>query len=224
MYNRKDFNIFDKVDDLGDGDNRITLSFVHTPDEKVLVRASKDYSLEKKNINSEWNIVFENISMSGADMQNFSFALIHLSDAMKDVDLNIKHIVETEEIKRSVVDNDGCYFPPNIEGYWRLKPIKDQSGLPFPKINTLSVKDYSQEDFISALEKVESKAQVLRFKGMSNCRLTGEWNGSTEYSYKNWNWPSGYINYIKKGVLPSREFFFFVTGQDNENLTSFQKP
>lgn len=226
MVNRQDFNVFDKVDLLDNGMNKITLSFVYMPTETILIRASKHYNLEKETCDPEWYIDFEEtMSMSGDDMNALSYALMRLSDVMKDVDYNIKNDIKNQQNSRKAVDNTDCYFPDHIEGYWRKQPEKDETGLPFPVINKDVIDGYSQEQFLAALraKELEGEDSKLLCKGFSICRLTGEANGSAEYSMEGWKWPAGYKSYIEKGVLPSADFYAFIMGERLDGLVSYHR-
>lgn len=226
MVNHQDFNILDKVDSLNEGLSKITLSLVYMPTEIVLVRASKKYNVEKESSDPEWGVEFEeDVSMSGDDMSVLSYALMRLSDAMKDVDYNLKTTFKNQQNSCKTVDNTGCYFPDHIEGYWRQQPEKDESGLPFPVISKDGVDGYSKEQFLTALHDKEREGEdsKLLCKGSSICRLTGEANSSAEYSMEGWKWPAGYKSYIEKGVLPSADFYAFIMGAWLDGLISYHR-
>lgn len=58
------------------------------------------------------------------------------------------------------------------------------------------------------LTEIETnKARVLSYKGISFCRCCGIENGSKEFYYKNWCWPSGYKHYLEvHNISPSNDF------------------
>lgn len=119
---------------------------------------------------------------------------------------------------------DGFSFPDKCVGYWRdtLMPKKNDT-LPFPVISTAS--GYNRDKFCRALDKIESECAKLKaYKGWSNHRWTQSKNGSAEYSYRGWSWPSGYSVYIADGVLPSRAFYKFIMGKDLDTLPTYGQP
>lgn len=119
---------------------------------------------------------------------------------------------------------DGFSFPEKCVGYWRdtLMPKKNDT-LPFPVISTAS--GYNRDRFCRALDKIESEcAKSKAYKGWSNHRWTQSKNGSAEYSYRGWSWPSGYSVYIADGVLPSRAFYKFIMGKDLDTLPTYGQP
>lgn len=61
------------------------------------------------------------------------------------------------------------------------------------------------------LHKVEALARERHYKGWSTCCMCGCRNGSSEYSYKNFVWPSGLMHYIvDHNVKPSYQFITFI--------------
>jgi len=205
---------------IGVGGKHVELSFFFK-DEHV-VTASKLFDPSNENNNHVWDMFFRGeLRLTRKEQQDLNFALMRLSDSMGDFDHNIQKEIEMENMKKIGVDNNQCYFPHRVEGYWRSKPKKDETGLPFPVINEVNVPEYSKEEFLKALAEKESTASKVQFKGWSNCRLTGEPNGSSEYRQGGWSWPSGYISYIEKGVLPSRKFYQFIMGKDLEELIDY---
>lgn len=216
------YNVIEQKIEIDNDTHKMILSFVFNENNISIVKATKNFSLSKAIIDDEWFMEFSySGNMTGKQLRDMSFALMRLSDVMADFDYNIKKEIEIEDIKKIDIDNIKCYFPDGIEGYWRDKPKKDETGLPFPVINEENVAEYSKEDFLKALDKKESIASKVQFKGWSNCRLTGEANGSAEYRKNGWSWPNGYRNYIQKGVLPSRKFYKFITGKDLEELIDY---
>lgn len=52
---------------------------------------------------------------------------------------------------------------------------------------------------------------VQAYHGSSKCRFCNVLNGSAEYDFKHWVWPTGYLHYITDhDVVPSPEFLEFV--------------
>lgn len=116
--------------------------------------------------------------------------------------------------------NKGCVWEEGQAGFWRettLRTVTDK--LPFP-VKTLC-RGYRRAEFLEALDNVQSKLLPKVFRGMSPHRWTGEFNGCGEYQVDGWKWPEGYRTYLADGVLPSREFYNFITGKDLKGLPSF---
>lgn len=116
--------------------------------------------------------------------------------------------------------NEGFAFPKMKEGFWRAK-FKPKRGDIFPFPVKMSVAGYNRKSFVAQLEETESKLRGHPFSGMSPHRWTGKNNGISEFRYKGWKWPQGYITYIRQGVPPSREFYKVITGEDNANLPTY---
>lgn len=69
-----------------------------------------------------------------------------------------------------------------------------------------------QADFLAALYDIEDRANVIHYRGWSTCRICGKPNGSAEFEYRGWRWPSGYRHYVAEhNVRPSSEFHAFIT-------------
>lgn len=97
-----------------------------------------------------------------------------------------------------------------IEGYWYDK-YNPQYPKPIPQ------KTKCDQEFISKLKSLEERAAIICYRGSSNCRICNIRNGSKEYMYGGWNWPSGYMHYITEhNIHPSEEFRKFVEGIKNE--------
>lgn len=117
--------------------------------------------------------------------------------------------------------NGDCEAPEKTAGFWREKPGVFGRGtqLPFPV--ALKLKLFDAQAFLVKLASVESKAASAPYKGWSTHRWDGSRNGSSDFKYKGWKWPSGYSTYIKQGVLPSASFFKFIMGYELEGLPPF---
>lgn len=116
--------------------------------------------------------------------------------------------------------NEKCYWEEKRVGYWRDGLQKDDTALPFPV--RMKAEGYDREKFMKRLAKIEAKAKSLAYKGWSNHRWYKDTkNGSREFNYKGWFWPAGYSTYLEAGVLPSREFYNFIMGEDLETLPSY---
>lgn len=110
-------------------------------------------------------------------------------------------------------------------GFWRQNVNYTGNGsVSFPVITTCKEYDkVAKGTFLLRLAEIEHLALVNRYRGWSQHRWTGEANGSTEFFFRDWRWPVGYSTYLKAGVLPSREFYAFITGKDIPTLPSYSK-
>jgi hypothetical protein len=93
------------------------------------------------------------------------------------------------------------------EGFWYSKY---EPNLPKP----VDSGDWAEkEQFILKLEKLQNTLSPVGYKGWSTCRICNCMNGSEEYSYKNFVWPSGYLHYIRDhNVHPSDKFKKLILG------------
>lgn len=97
----------------------------------------------------------------------------------------------------------------NREGFWysKYEPL-----LPKPVANEKAWK--GKREFVNGLKTMQSKLNPQRFKGSSKCRICGCINGSTEFVYHGWRWPSGLLHYVEEhNVRPSLAFQELVVGQ-----------
>lgn len=109
------------------------------------------------------------------------------------------------------------------EGFWRETPEQEiKSRLPFPV--AYEVKGYNKQAFIVALDKKEGNVQIHSRSKQAVHRWTKRPNGSLEYvSDMNWRWPQGYMEYIKAGVPPSRQFYAYIMNKDLETLPDYHE-
>ena len=115
--------------------------------------------------------------------------------------------------------NDGCKFPDGIEGYWRTNVRRSRNNLPFPV--ACEAKGFDRKRFIERLIAFEKRSTIVRYRGCSTHRWTNQMNGSIEFKNSGWRVPVGYRVYIEGGVLPSRKFYLFLTGEDLNTLPDF---
>ena len=93
-----------------------------------------------------------------------------------------------------------------IEGYWKSTW---EPQYPFPQENTID--PTTKNEFVEKLQEMERIAHKEQYMGDSECRICKCTNGSREFVYKGWRWPSGYLHYIiLHSVAPTDEFFEFV--------------
>lgn len=94
---------------------------------------------------------------------------------------------------------------PRREGFWQSSMEPD---LPMPVADV----DWPERDaFLGRFAKAESMARKLAYRGMSRCRVCGKTNGCQTMSLNGWEWPSGFLHYVRDhGVKPSDDFIAFV--------------
>lgn len=94
----------------------------------------------------------------------------------------------------------------NVEGYWYSKYspeylMPQAQAEPWP----------GKAEFLKALDRWESDAHVVAYRGWSTCRICGCHNGSEEFEHDGWRWPQGYKHYIvEHNVKPSLAFYHAV--------------
>jgi hypothetical protein len=94
----------------------------------------------------------------------------------------------------------------NREGFWY-----EGEGSLLPKPKEASKPWKGQSKFVAALRDLEFTLQPTAYKGSSRCRICKEQNGSEEFQYKTWIWPSGFLHYVEKhNVRPSLAFQEFI--------------
>lgn len=111
-------------------------------------------------------------------------------------------VVEMIRLDHSGSTLDG---KPMREGFWRSDAEPD---LPMPVTDV----DWPERDrFLWRLEQLERQAKTTAYRGFSRCRVCGHPNGSATLSLGAWEWPSGYMHYLREhGVRPSASFEHFV--------------
>jgi hypothetical protein len=98
------------------------------------------------------------------------------------------------------------------EGFWYSK---DEPHYPHPKPRDKPWK--GRAEFLKNLDKVESKAHSVSFKGSSLCRCCGQRNGSSTFTTKRWEWPEGLRHYVKDhNVKPSEDFLAYIESMTKE--------
>jgi hypothetical protein len=96
-----------------------------------------------------------------------------------------------------------------IVGYWSRSPGEPE--LPYPQAN--SAPWQRQEEFAAKLQAIELAIRKRRhgtltaYRGFSMCRLCAVPNGSEEYAWGGYRWPSGLMHYIEAhNVRPPAAF------------------
>lgn len=94
-------------------------------------------------------------------------------------------------------------------GFWKSAEEPD---LPVPVAREAGDRSFLKRTFLRSLTSVEELATEASYKGVSKCRICGCRNGSTEYSYGKYVWPSGLRHYVEAHdvQLPS-DFVDFIT-------------
>lgn len=103
--------------------------------------------------------------------------------------------------------------PNKLEGFWYSKA---EPHLPMPEVHVKPMKD--QGPFVRALVALQEtgNADAAVYRGCAGCRVCGKLNGNVTYTYKGWQWPSGYLHYITDhNVHPSPEFKRLVLSAEN---------
>jgi len=98
---------------------------------------------------------------------------------------------------------------PIVVGYWSYSP--DDPALPYPRANP---KPWAGQDGVVAkLKAIESGirerryGKVTAYRGWSMCRLCRVLNGSEEFEYGGYRWPSGFLHYVEvHNVCPPDSF------------------
>lgn len=92
-----------------------------------------------------------------------------------------------------------------------LKINKEDFSYPWPVSESKKWKGKKKNEFLRKLFQVEQKAKEWRYSGHSNCRFCSIRNGSGEFDYKNFLWPSGYSHYIEEhDVFPDLDFYNMI--------------
>lgn len=87
------------------------------------------------------------------------------------------------------------------EGFWSESHPPIPSGSPWP----------GEAKFLVALAYAQTKAERVRYRGWSNCRVCGKPNGSETFILDGWQWPSGFMHYIEAHhVVPSGDFLRMI--------------
>jgi hypothetical protein len=96
-------------------------------------------------------------------------------------------------------------------GYWWSKSPENQD---YPQAVARDMEWVGKWEFLNALRIVESAAIKNSYKGWSTCRICGCRNGSSEYTYKGFRWPSGFDHYIENhNIKPPLAFRDMVMRQ-----------
>lgn len=93
-----------------------------------------------------------------------------------------------------------------LEGYWR-NPRHPEGTEQFPIAEESRKAFQGKQECIALLHVAEEKATERHTKGWINCRICGQKNGSSYFTLNGFEWPSGYMHYIKQhNIKPTAEF------------------
>ena len=95
-----------------------------------------------------------------------------------------------------------------IEGYWYSEYSKEY---PMPIKDELT--DFESLKISELIEIKENESQLIRYRGFSHSRITGEMLGSTEFEHPDgWAWPCDFRTHyvLKFKVKPTDEFLTWI--------------
>jgi|SRR5882724_3178762 len=96
---------------------------------------------------------------------------------------------------------------PRYEGFWRSS-IHSDVNLPWPQPEANWPE---RAAFLEMLDRAETEAQRVSYRGFSYCRVCACKNGSQSFQLDVWEWPSGFRHYMAEhGVRANREFELFI--------------
>lgn len=95
-------------------------------------------------------------------------------------------------------------------GFWASSSDDLESNYPWPQERPLPISKDTQH-FLNCLDRVESTASYLTYKGLSWCRICECDNGCQEYESGQFVWPSGYSHYIREhNVEVPKDFVDYI--------------
>lgn len=100
----------------------------------------------------------------------------------------------------------------NLEGFW-YSEYEPWFPVPEERMDDMPRKSLFLDLMVEAEEECRSQWETIYYRGFSTCRICGRHNGSMEYHFKRWHWPSGYRHYIEEhNVRPSLGFQMMIMG------------
>lgn len=101
-----------------------------------------------------------------------------------------------------------------IEGYWYEEYTELDKTYPMPIPNVLSEKE--AEEIYNLIKEKETAANVVRYRGYSASRITGERLGSAEFATDEWIWPDYFAKHyvLTHKVKPTDAFLKYI-GYEN---------
>lgn len=111
-------------------------------------------------------------------------------------------------------------------GFWRDSSESTDSTdtLPFPKLSnnqnyTVTVQKLFLQRLALAEQRAEDRGGMRHYKGPSKCRICGSLNGSSEFTYHHYTWPSGYSHYIRDhGVAPNKMLYTMLVKYTHKQI------
>jgi len=107
-----------------------------------------------------------------------------------------------------------------IEGYWKStnpqyehQKIQEKDYLiPIPNILT----EQEAKEIYNLIVNKQATATLIRYKGFSGSRITGERLGSQEYETNEWRWPADFAEHyvLTHKVKPTDEFLNYIGYND----------
>lgn len=139
--------------------------------------------------------------MVGFDVKN-----IYWTDVVKEYNLIEKHEAYLKKKLEKLRAEMGTE-PEKIEGYWWSK-YETEYPKPIPYVLT----DIAAKVIYNLILEKEKEAKVIRYRGFSRSRITGERLGSTEYWTDEWLWPEDFAKHyvLDHRVKPSSEFLKYI--------------
>jgi hypothetical protein len=104
------------------------------------------------------------------------------------------------------------YFPSiTVEGYWYSEHHPEY---PMPVANVLTTEEANI--IYGLIVEKEKIARVVRYKGLSKSRITGERLGCREFITDKWIWPGDFAEHyvLKHRVKPTEAFLDYIGYKD----------
>jgi hypothetical protein len=113
----------------------------------------------------------------------------------------------------------GAFEAPEVqyEGFWRISS-SEESDLPWPEPEDNWT---GRAELLACLDRAETSAERVRYRGYSFCRLCDCANGSESLRLSGWEWPAGFRHYIAEHcVRPTFAFEQFILSQKSTQSRS----
>ena len=101
-----------------------------------------------------------------------------------------------------------------IEGYWYSEL---SSEYPMPVKDVLTEQEAIK--IYGLIKLKEEEARLIRYKGPTRSRITGEYLGSREYATLEWRWPADFAKHyvLENRVKPTDEFLDYIGYKHTKN-------
>jgi len=101
-------------------------------------------------------------------------------------------------------------------GYWKSEYEPE-----LPNTHDFVDHSWTGDERKMVMDYLSGGEVIMRFRGMSRCRVCGEFNGSTTMSDGTYAWPQGFQHYLlEHGVRPPQEFVDHVREKVQEKRSS----